>query len=267
MVDDLTLQRYADGEMEPRERSELEALLAGDAGLRKRLEVYTGTRAVLRSAFDQVEALPVPHAWVRLIEERLAAQPEDRAVSRADAEPWSMRLLRQVLPDARGWRMAMAAGAAMLVAGLGAVLLPPASQDHWADFRTPAADRLFGSVLEQTVSGLGRTVEAGSGRQAQMRVSLSYRSKEGGYCRTFGLTDGSQKRAESLGCRQPAGDWRILALAPATDDTGSGPATTPAAGSAKSKVDEMVDHTIADDPLTLEEEARLIGSSWQEVSP
>ena len=59
-IDDWALHAYADGELSPEQRAEVEALLAADPDAARRVEGWKRQRDLLKSAYDGVLDEPVP---------------------------------------------------------------------------------------------------------------------------------------------------------------------------------------------------------------
>ena len=63
-IPDETLMAYADGELEPAQRAEVEAALAADPTLVVRVEQHRALRKKLNAAFDPILMETVPDALV-----------------------------------------------------------------------------------------------------------------------------------------------------------------------------------------------------------
>jgi anti-sigma factor RsiW len=101
-ADDTLLMAYVDGELEPAEVAEIEAAIASDLALARRVRALRDTTAALRAAFNDVAREPVP--------ERLLAPLGAQA-----PHPWRIGLFRRYA----------AAAAILAIAALGAIALLP----------------------------------------------------------------------------------------------------------------------------------------------
>ncbi len=63
-ISDETLMAYADGELEPAQRAEVEAAMAADPKVAERVERHRALRRKLNAAFDPVLLETVPHALI-----------------------------------------------------------------------------------------------------------------------------------------------------------------------------------------------------------
>lgn len=197
--DDETLMAYADGELDAAQRAEIEAAVAKDPVLKRRVEQQHALRARLAGAFSKVLDQPVP--------ERLEAAARGGATSagRGNVLQFPARSARVPSPPwrAREW-FAMAAS---LLLG---VLL------SW---------RLLGpgesGVIEAGKDGLLARGELARALESQLAseqsgeepvlIGLSFKARDGSYCRSFVLNAG---QTAGLACRVGS-EWQI----PATDSS------------------------------------------------
>jgi len=215
---------FVDGELEPAESAAFEAELRRDPALAAAVERQSRLRARLAAAYAPVLEEPVPP--------RLTAA----ASAANDAGP-----ARFGLPQ---W----AAMAACLAAGvlLGQAALPGPGPVMVEDGRILARGE-----LARTLDG-GLTADS-----APLRVGLSFRSREGGYCRTF---TSSGDGLAGLACRR--GDrWEtrtLTAWAPAP-----GPAYRTAGSDTPPEILAAVDGLIAGEPLDQAGERAARARGWR----
>jgi hypothetical protein len=201
--DDEILMAYADGELDPARRAEIDAAIAKDAGLALRVEQQRALRARLVGAFSKVLDQPLP--------ERLEAAARGGATSvasvgrgnvlqfparsaRAPSPPWRARewiavaasLLLGVLLS---WRLLGPAGSGLIEAGQDGLL----------------ARGELARALENQLASEQRGDEP-------VLIGLTFRARDGNYCRSFVLR---AAQTSGLACRVGS-DWQI----PATDSSG-----------------------------------------------
>jgi hypothetical protein len=116
------------------------------------------------------------------------------------------------------------------------------------------ADPLF-AALETAPSGAER--DLGGGVSAEPR--LTFRTREGGYCRRVDLAR-DDEGALVLACRR-GGGWRIEAASFARIDAPAGAEFRPATEAA-SAVEAAIDAAIEGDPLSADAERALLEGGW-----
>ena len=227
-VDDETLMAFADGELSGDERAAVEAALAGDEALRQKLAAHQRLRAKLSAAFDAALTEPVP---ARLSE---AVQPRG-------AEVVNLAERRAVKWSVREWGAMAASIAAGLVIGVG-VMNTQAPLIAASDGGLEARGALAHALTSQLASD-----EAGA-----VRIGLSFRSQDGGYCRTFSVT---RSDTSGLACRR-GDDWSIAMTA-----QGGGGEVRMA--SAPETILSAVDAMIAGEPLDQAAEQQARDRGWR----
>lgn len=229
-VDDEKLMAFVDGELTGAERAAIEAALEQDAGLRERVEAHRALRGRLSSAFDGALSEPVPQHLLDAAQKAREADVIDFSARRA--AKWSFR----------EWG-AMAASVALgLVIGVGTM------QRSQPMFETASEGLVARGALSHALDTQLASDEAGA-----VRIGLSFRDQEGGYCRTFDLTDGG---ASGLACRGNS-SWSIQLMA---DSHGGGEIRQ--AGAAP-EVLNAVEAMIAGDALDAESERAARDAGWR----
>src|SRR5689334_9460733 len=82
-IPDETLMAYADGELEPAQRAEVEAAIAADPQLAARVEQHRALRRKLNAAYDPILMETVPDALVASVRNTSAAAAGTAANDRA----------------------------------------------------------------------------------------------------------------------------------------------------------------------------------------
>lgn len=227
--DDETLMAYADGELDAAARAEIEAAIAADPALRARIEAHRELRRLVSDAYAGAADEPVPERLSAMLQ---PAPVVDLAAARARRTP-------RAWPAWSNW----AAIAATLVVGVlvGRMTEPP-SPIVTQDGALVARGELAKTLDTQLASASGE-------------VGLSFRNRNGEYCRTF-RSDG----VAGLACRGgEAWDVRMaVASAPGTagDYRMAGSDTPP-------EVLRAVEAMIDGQPLDDEAEAAARAKGWR----
>src|SRR5688572_9059413 len=245
------LMAYADGELDLVARAEIEAAMATDPEVRRAIERHRAFGANVRGAYQSVLEEPVPARLAALVatdDETTAELPivqlaerraeRDRRVERAAAAA-----ARPRLPQ---WAAIAASLAIGLLVGLFALREPAAP---WEE---SGAGLVARGDLDQALT----TQLAGQADVAAVRVGISFRNRDGAYCRAFHL----QREAPlaGLACRE-GGNWRLQVLAAAARQEGE---LQPAAAMPMAVL-QAVDAAIDGEPLDAESEAAARDGGWR----
>jgi anti-sigma factor RsiW len=278
-IPDETLMAYADDELEPAQRAEVEAAVAADPQLAERVARHRALRKKLNAAFDPVLLETVPDAMVAQIRGAPAsghsAKPAGAASSTA-VPGATITDLRRV----RAARAAEAKEAAAAVARRGDTPRPPWT---WFEWTAVAASLAIGAVVAHlalnspdasrigTVGGqlvaqadladaLSAQLAIDQPPDAPVQIGVSFKSKSGDTCRTFTLKE--QSVLGGLACRQ-GNDWRVELLAEAAPGTNAPGGYKPAGGSMPAAVLTAVEQKIEGDALDASGEAAARARGWQ----
>lgn len=228
IVDDKTLMAFADGELGPEERANVEAALASDPVLREKLQAHQNMRNRLTAAFDGALAEPVP--------ERLTAAAQPRG-----AEVVSLTQRRAMKWSAREWGAMAASIAAGLLIGIGAM-----------NTQAPLIAASDGGLEARGALARALTTQLASDEAGAIRIGLSFVSQDDGYCRTFSVT---RSDTSGLACREDD-RWAIAMTA----QGGGGEvrmAGTPEA------ILAAVDAMIAGEPMDADAEQQARARGWR----
>lgn len=192
---DEMLMAYADGELGPAERAAVEQAMGTDPGVAAAVARHRALRQDVFAAFAGVLDEPVPAKQLeaagagRVV--KLDELRERRAATTARAPRWSWQQLG-------GMAAMLAVG--VLVGSLGVGRL--GDRGDLAVARGPAGELTASGRLDEALTH--QLAGAGGG---DVRVGLSFLSKQGAYCRSFvlGATAG-------LACRE-GGKWQVPVLA------------------------------------------------------
>ena len=248
---DEVLMAYADGELDPATREQVQNAINMDPDIARRVAAHRALRDALRSGFDPVLGERVP--------ERLLAAARSRAPERAaEASPSESKvvpLFRNRAP-VRPWPKWAALAASFV---LGALALQFATS-----LRKPGsiAERngqlLASGALEQALSNQLAGPQTAA---APVQIGVSFRSKGGHYCRTFLLRETTS--LGGLACNE-AGNWKLEVLARGEVGRANNPEYRPAGSALPPAVIQAVNDNIAGDPLDAQSEASARDHQWRE---
>lgn len=245
-IPDDMLMAYVDGELAPAQAVQVEAAMAADPAVAEAVARQRGLRRELRDAFAPMLDEPVPEHLLVLA--RAEAAPVTGVVPLPAARPRPPEPRRWALPE---W----SAMAAALVIGVAVSqwILPPAA----STLRTaPDGSVLAGGALAE---GLERQLASAPGGAGRVAVGLSFRDRDGAYCRSFALGEG--RTLAGLACRSPDGGWRVpivveAPLAPGAD-------LRQASSTLPEAVLAALEARIAGEPLDADQERRARDAGWR----
>lgn len=241
---DEVLMAYADDELDARTRAAVEAAMASDPEIARRIARQRELRNRVQSAFNRVLDEPVPARLLKVVRDDPSAQRAGNVVP-----------LRRRRVQHWGWPQ-WSAIAASLIVGLIAGRLT------WLQAGNPGpAVMRDGRMLASgaLADALSDQLTADQSATAPVRIGVSFRSKSGQYCRTFTLR---QPASGGLACRAADG-WDVDVLAHAQpQDAGSG-AYRQAASAMPPAVAAAVGDQISGEPLDAPAEAAARGRNWR----
>jgi len=231
-IDDAKLMAYADGELAPEERGEVERAVAADPQLRAQLEAHQRMRAQLSDAYADMLEAPVPE---QLLAAARGAAPRsgeivDLSARRAAWPQWSVR----------EWGAMAASLVGGLIIGFGAMNTQPSLIAVTADGMS--ARGALARALD---------VQLASDDAGAVRIGLTFRARDGAYCRTFELTD---RGTAGIACRD-GGGWDVAM-------TAEQPAQGEIRMASASALFATVDGMIEGEPLDDDAEAQARDAGW-----
>jgi hypothetical protein len=246
--DDEILMAYADGELDAARRAEIEAAIANDPELARRVEQHRALRGEISGAFAPVLVETVPE---RLVTAARAGVPSAAAPARGKVLQFPARTAR---PPATPWRgREWAAMAASLVLGvlLSWRLLAPQDSGVMVAGRDALLAR---GALAKALDG--QLASAQQGDEAVL-IGLTFKARDGNYCRTFMLRAAN---TAGLACRVGS-DWQVPAVDSSVGTTGevkqASSAVTPA-------ILRALEARIDGEPLDADGEQTAKVSGWQD---
>jgi hypothetical protein len=249
-ITDELLVAYVDDELDAAQRAMVSSVLEDNPALCRRADEMRLARDLLREAFPLRPDALVP-ACLYDAENRLA----EACARRSSRSRRAFRSLKRR-------KYAIAAGFVLCVALFGSYLAwrvasEPVQLPVTALMRIDP-DTPLHRVLESTPSAEVINVPA---EDAAMRAVLTFRAKDGRFCREFEIL-ASSGGSTGIACRAH-GDWRAEVLLSAAAAPPNSNYYTPAAGADEPAVAEVVERLIQGDPFSAEEEARALASGWR----
>jgi hypothetical protein len=243
---DEVLMAYADDELDESTRIAVEAAMATDPEIARRIAHHRALRQRLRFAFDPILDEPVPQELIDLARNTPAASA---AGKKAEVIPLSPRLAsRRPLPQ---W------------AALAASLLIGVLAGRFA-FRTGGPTFIAAHDSHMLARGLladALTRQLASQQRAAqpVQIGVSFRSKSGGYCRTFSMRSPA---VAGLACHAAEG-WRLKVLSGTAEQRVGAGGYRPASSSMPEAVLSTVRGEISGKPLDASAEAAARRRHWQ----
>lgn len=227
------LMAYADGALDAQQRSIVEQALAAQPELGARLlQRHRALRTSLSNAYDPVlmEAIPA-----RLLAAKHPERKPGRTVRSWASPVWLAAAASVLLGVALGWRLPRGDGGQLLQMRPGSMV---AQGSLAAALSTQLAARQTGSE--------------------PIHVGISYRDRQGNYCRTFSTT-GARSLA-GLACRTPD-SWQVQMLS--TVEQGGEGSYRAAATSLPPEILNRVQADIDGAALDASQEAAAASSHWR----
>jgi anti-sigma factor RsiW len=270
-IPDETLMAYADGELEATGRAEVEAAMAEDPQVARRVEQHRALRKKLAAAFNPALVETVPDSLMAAIRSApTQAEPQKeapreatvtdlrrvRAARAAEAKEAAASARRAQVPR-RPWTWVEWTAMAASVAA-GAVIA------HLA-LRSPEANRIGtsrGELVAQAdlADALSNQLAGSQTANAPVRIGVSFKSKAGESCRTFTVND--QNPVGGLACLR--GDaWRVQVLANIQPGATADGGYKPAGGSLPVAVMGEVERRIAGEPFDAAAESAARARGWK----
>jgi hypothetical protein len=245
--DDEMLMAYVDGELDAARAAEIAAAAQADAALAARIATQRQLRERVTSAFANVPAQEVPERLLAAARGP-TAEPAAAAPARGNVVQFPSRGTRAPPTAWRAREWTAMAASLLLGVFLTWRMLAPAGG---ASFETRGGELVAAHDLAAALDG---QLAAHQAADAPVRVGVSFKSRAGGYCRSFELrTAGSA----GVACRE-ADAWRVEVLAKSAGASGEmrQAATLPPA------VIAAIAATIDGDPLDAAGEEAARKSAW-----
>ena len=237
------LMAYADDELDFQTRAAVDAAMAADPEIARRVERYKALQGKLRTAFDQVLDEPVP--------DRLIAAARTAPATRREG---TVTPLRRKSAPRWSWPQWGSIAASLVVGSIVGQLILRSSITGPITERT--GQLLASGVLAHALS---EQLASNQPQDAPVQIGVSFRSKSGDYCRTFVLRDESALAGLACHARE---QWRVQVIAQHEPQTESSGQYRPAGSSLPRSVLQAVDEQIAGDPLDADAETAARDRYW-----
>jgi AcrR family transcriptional regulator len=272
LTDEL-LMAFADRALDEETQTRIEALLRIDPEARARVAAFRATgREGIGRHYDPVLDEPVPDRLIEFVMTHgkgIAAGPARPRRQRLRPLELLARWRGKLVPQGAAWHLAAASAAALIVgAGLGYVLrgdrVEVVSGPTLAALKNGqiSAEGALRHVLETMPSGLEARAAGGLRDSAVVRASLTFKTKQGNYCREYEIATAAEGRFTGLACRDSRGNWALQVHVPEADK-GQGTKFVPVAGPREVALDAIVDRIMAGDALGRGEEDAAIARGWK----
>jgi anti-sigma factor RsiW len=270
-VADLTdevLMAYADGLLDPAERTDIEASIKEHPEYQRKVEKFRATLKPVHQAFQEAMDSNQLELAARITQEVPAAATVSnvQTIAPGNARPRASSI-GAYLP----WPAALVATLALAVGGgLGWFMHSSAQRDPTAaDLITFGdgslqAEGALAQLLETAKSGVVVSARDVHGRAWQLKTIFSFRSVADVPCRRYELSSGATERFAGYACRDSNGRWHIQAHARLDAKVNGKPRFSPAGDSHESAVDAASRTNMNGDVLESSEECRLIENHWSE---
>jgi hypothetical protein len=237
---DEMLMAYADGELDAAERGRVEAAVAADPELARRVAAHKALRTTLAASYSKVLEEPVP--------ERLAT------LLRTAPVHGQVLPFRRKAAQRRPWLQWGSLAASFV---LGALVWQFGSRQYLSG---PVVDRngelVASGVLARALSSQLAAEQAPS---TPVQIGVSFLSKGGDYCRTFQLREAPG--VAGLACQRDA-QWKLEVLTHPPANAAS-PQYRQAASALAPAVLQAVSDSIAGEPLDAAAEDRARAKAWR----
>ena len=246
-----TLMAYADNELDSQTRSAVEAAMATDPDIARKVAQHKALRGKLQATFDKVLTEPPPQRLVDTVRGVPAIRREGNVIP-----------LRRKQPQRRGWPQ-WASLAATLVIGVvigHALLRMPFGSEPPVTSRNGRV--LANGALSQALSDQLANTQAAD---APVRIGVTFKSKAGTFCRTFTLHESTA--LAGLACRDHD-DWRVQMLAQSGPSEAASEPNSSSAGYRQASspmphsILQAVEDNIAGDPFDAHAEAAARDQHW-----
>lgn len=231
-----TLMAYVDGELPPEEAARIEAEIAREPDSKAFVEKQFALRSALHEGLAEVLGAPVP----------------ERLITATKAKPSLRWRMAETLRNLGARRIAILSGipaAAALATGLviGVFVTGPAGNIVPANGGLVARGALAAALSNQL---------AFNQQNAATKIGISFRDKQGHYCRTFTASE-----TAGVACHGD-GAWHIAALTQSGPETGANAAYGTAASAMPEAIRGTVRGMIAGAPLDAAGERQARDQGW-----
>ena len=251
IITDETLMAYVDDELDAAARAAVEAAMKDSPEVARRVARQQELRRQLRAAFDEVLREPVPE---RLVD---AARRTPAGVREAPVSDLASARAQRVERQSRRWSWPEWGAIAASVA-LGALV----SQALFSGFTAEPIVARDGRLVanDALARALSNRLSADQPLDARVAMGLSFRSKDGEYCRTFVIRDG--RGLAGLACREGEA-WSVESVAPGEAPVARDDRYAMAGAELPLLILQAVEERIDGEPLDASGEAAARENHWR----
>jgi Putative zinc-finger len=242
-VPDEMLMAYADGELDAAERAQVEAAMAADPQLARRVTAHQALRSTLAAGFGTVLEEPIPERLTALARAAATQPPKGQVLP-----------FRRRATAPRPWLQWGSLAASFV---LGALVWQFAARQYQSG---PVVDRNGELVASGTLArALSNQLAAEQATSTPVQIGVSFLSKGGDYCRTFQLR--GAVGVAGMACQREA-QWQLEVLTRTAGNPAS-PQYRQAASAMPPAVLQAVSNSIAGEPLDAGGETRVRAQAWR----
>jgi len=249
---DEDLNALLDGELGSADAKMLREALANDTALATRLEQLALADSIVKTTYQAIDSEPLPQSVLEL----LVDEPDEKS--------------NVMVIEPANWRSRHMQVAAAMILGvgvaIGASLLTQTTPDLYAQATTIGpinTQSTLTTILSDSNSAVSHPLSKNnSGNEPVVAVMpvLSFKSSMGDWCREYMVTSYTET-ARVLACMQDE-QWQIVLtsadqVSSRSDDYATASDVTTAG------FDTRVDHLIVGDPLSADQESKLIRNNWR----
>ncbi len=266
------LMAFVDGELDPATRKKIKAALHSDPELRARAAIFEATRQPIAEVFDPILSHPLSQLPKGM---RTGAGKEGSAAHAPRDLHWRpeglFRWFSGLFESSRTLSLAVAL-CAVFLGGLGiGLLMKTGLVPHDARGAALVAYRDDGLVATGSLDRTLETIGSGSrlaksvtgGQELEIRPILTFRNRQGQFCREYEVLYPVPSRFAGLACRTEDGDWNVLVHSPVTAQPAPGNDTAVASGGGLETIDAVVGRIIKGNALDPEQETSLMNKGWR----
>jgi len=247
-IDDDILQAYVDGELDSERTAQIDAALAHDEVLVRRVQQARSVRTQVQALFDPVLDEPVPEHLSALL--RPASPPAAMSVRPLAAQAPRRGFGADRRRMLRRWFVPATVAASIAVLAIALWWRPGNGLVRVQDGQQFAAGALS--------NALDHALASESDPHAAIAIGLSFRSVDGHICRTF--IQHAKPAMAGLACHEAAG-WTLPVLSAA--DQSEGGELQQAASSLPPAVQAAVDARIRGEAFDARQERTARDSGWR----
>lgn len=248
-ITDEKLSAYIDGELAADEIAAIDHALKSDAALAARVDHMRRPDRLIAAAYSEIDKEPMPDAVMDLLQ-----NGPDQSKSKMNGKVIQFPLQR-FIQSPQQWATPLAASLALAI-GVGLGLQLSGNNSASQNDELPFASIIdASSPIHQTLETIlsGETMTAGD---SLIIPVLTFKSKDGDYCREFSITSGAIAN-RAVACRH-YDQWNLKFAVVVPSQSGNASDYTTASAEIGGQFDSFVESLMADDALDADDEQALL---------